>query len=691
MGEVYRARDTRLGREVAIKVLPAERLSDERRRARFVREARTASALSHPNIVTVHEIESAGDVDFIVMELVPGETLSRILRRGALPAGEALRIAIPVADALAAAHAAGIVHRDLKPGNVMVTPDGTVKVLDFGLAKLVRGESANSDESTATVAPEAPRSRPGSTMGTAGYMSPEQATGSDVDARSDIFSFGVLLYEMVTGRRAFAGDTSAEAIAALLKDEPLPPSVLAPGVPKELERIITRCLRKEPGRRFQHVEDLQVELEEVRDECASASRSGAATRRSRRRTIGSTVAAGIALASVAALWHLRGSESPAPALVLLTSVRHALTGSFSPDGSQIAYAARGQGGNDYDIWLKIVGEVETRLLTTGPSRDLNPAWSPDGKRIAFLRLPRDDRPGIVHLVSPLGGSGRPLSDLPAHSQLSWSPDGRWLAAARPRAQDETAPEAGGIHLISAGSGAARALTFPKPPAYDRDPAFSPDGRALAYASCGSTVGAAPACDVFVVRLDSDARARGTARRLTGQGFVGRGLAWMHDGQSVVYGALQLNNLAGLFRIGVDGRSPPARLELAGPEARWPFTTPSRRRLGFLREFNDYDVHSFRPGAGATPLFASTGWDYQPQHSPDGRMIAFTSNREGETTEVWVANADGSGPRVSPAGRVDTRARHAGRRTASRSSSTRWPRTAAGTSGRSGSTARDSGG
>ena len=206
MGEVYRARDTRLGRDVAIKVLPADRLSDPYRRARFVQEARAASALNHPHIVTIHEIESAEGVDFIVMELVPGDTLAQRLRRGALSPSEALRLAIPLADALAAAHAAGIVHRDLKPGNVMVTPDGVVKVLDFGLAKLVRSDTADSDERTATAPPDAiPLSRAGAVTGTIGYMSPEQASGGTADARSDIFSFGVLLYEMVTGRRAFSG------------------------------------------------------------------------------------------------------------------------------------------------------------------------------------------------------------------------------------------------------------------------------------------------------------------------------------------------------------------------------------------------------------------------------------------------------------------------------------------------------
>ena len=281
MGEVYRARDTRLGREVAIKVLPAERLSDPHRRARFVQEARAASALNHPHIVTIHEIESAEGVDFIVMELVPGETLAHRLRHGALPVDEALRIAIPLADALATAHAAGIVHRDLKPGNVMVTPDGVVKVLDFGLAKLVHEDTAGSDERTATAPPDAvPLSRPGAVTGTVGYMSPEQASGGNVDARSDIFSFGTVLYEMVTGRRAFAGTSSADTLAAVVRDQPKPPSELVPDVPKELERIILHCLRKEPGRRFQHMVDVKVELQELKEESDSqaSAPAGAAAR-----------------------------------------------------------------------------------------------------------------------------------------------------------------------------------------------------------------------------------------------------------------------------------------------------------------------------------------------------------------------------------------------------------------------------
>ena len=245
MGEVYRARDTRLGREVAIKVLPADWLHDEQRRRRFVQEAQSASALNHPHIITIYEIESDGAIDFIVMEYVRGTSLDALIPRKGLRLPEVLRIATPVADALAAAHAGGIIHRDLKPANVMVGESGAVKVLDFGLAKLVADDSIP-DDGTVTRGVSAGLSVPGAIMGTAAYMAPEQATGGKVDARSDIFSFGAMLYEMATGTRAFAGSSVADTLAAVIRDQPTPPTQIAAGVPRELERLILRCLRKEP-------------------------------------------------------------------------------------------------------------------------------------------------------------------------------------------------------------------------------------------------------------------------------------------------------------------------------------------------------------------------------------------------------------------------------------------------------------
>src|SRR5215471_9644469 len=264
MGVVWKARDTRLNRLVAIKTLPAGRIVAEDRRRRFIQEARAASALNHPNIVTIHDIASEDGTDFIVMEYVEGKTLGQLIPKGGMRPEEILGYAIQIGGALAKAHAAGIIHRDLKPGNVMVTAEGRVKLLDFGLAKLIEpaGELGE-DELTRTLAPV---SEAGTIIGTAAYMSPEQAESKTVDARSDIFSFGAVLYEMATGERAFRGDSKLSTLSAVLRDNPAPPSQVAAGVPRELDRIIARCLRKDPARRFQDMPDLIVALEELKEE-----------------------------------------------------------------------------------------------------------------------------------------------------------------------------------------------------------------------------------------------------------------------------------------------------------------------------------------------------------------------------------------------------------------------------------------
>ena len=246
MGVVYKARDTRLKRSVAIKVLPADQVSDPERKRRFILEARAASALNHPNIITIHDIGREGRIDFVVMEYVAGKTLEQLIPRKGLRLNETLKLSIQMADALAKAHSAGIIHRDLKPTNVMVTDEGLVKVLDFGLAKLTEVESDEGGTRTTQ-----PRTETGTIVGTLSYMSPEQAEGKKVDARSDIFSFGAVLYEMVTGQKAFQGDSKMSTVAATLKQEPKPISQVVPGIPGELEKIINRCLRKDRERRYQ--------------------------------------------------------------------------------------------------------------------------------------------------------------------------------------------------------------------------------------------------------------------------------------------------------------------------------------------------------------------------------------------------------------------------------------------------------
>ena len=342
MGEVYRACDTRLGRTVAIKVLRADRLADDHRRRRFLSEARTLSSLNHPHIVTIHEIESDGDIDFMVMEFLGGSRLDAVIPQHGLHANDLLRIAIPMADALAAAHARGIVHRDLKPANVIVGDDGVVKVLDFGLAKLVEGEES-SDSDTAPNLAQAPPSAVGRIAGTAAYISPEQATGGKVDARSDIFSFGATLYEMATGARAFPGNSTAEILAAVLQAQPTPPAEITASLPRELERLILRCLRRDPERRYQSMLDVRNELLDLGEESGSNGRAPtiAAALRHRRRLAASVAAALAAAAATWVFWPKRVELPPMRVLPVAIQAGFEMMPTLSPDAEQVAFAWNG--------------------------------------------------------------------------------------------------------------------------------------------------------------------------------------------------------------------------------------------------------------------------------------------------------------------------------------------------------------
>src|ERR1041385_3452435 len=266
MGVVYKATDTHLDRPVAVKVLRPEAVTSPERKRRFVQEAKAASALNHPNILHIYDIDESGGVAFITMEYVQGQTLDQRIPRKGLRINDALKYAVQMADALAAAHAAGIVHRDLKPANLMVTESGLVKVLDFGLAKLTDVSDVSADDATRT---EPGITAEGTVVGSAAYMSPEQAEGKKVDTRSDIFSFGLVLYEMLSGKRAFRAETRMGILAAILNQEATPLGELAPGLPKEVERIVARCLRKDLARRIQSMAEIKIALEELKEETES--------------------------------------------------------------------------------------------------------------------------------------------------------------------------------------------------------------------------------------------------------------------------------------------------------------------------------------------------------------------------------------------------------------------------------------
>jgi len=416
MGEVYRARDTRLHRFVAIKVLPTAAADVAEQRRRFLQEAIAASALNHTNIVHVYGIESTDSRDCIVMEYVDGRTLHDVLAATALPLDEALHYAIQIADALSAAHAAGIVHRDIKPSNIMVTASGAVKVLDFGIAKVA---AAHPDTVTRTAAPQ---TQAGAIVGTAPYMSPEQAQGRSVDARSDIFSFGTVLYEMVTGRRAFAGDSDVAALAAVLHKDPPQPSTVSRRIPPALDHLVGQCFRKDPRRRIQHIEDVKIELEHIRDGLTERGRA-ARPQRLKWAAAGGAVFAAVAVSVF--VWSSRREVATTHGVALTRLIDDsglAIDAALSSDGRLVAFASDRAGEENLDVWVQQTAGGEPVRLTRHAADERAPSFSPDGTQIAF-RSERDG--GGIYVISALGGEATLLA--PRAFEPRFSPDGQWIS------------------------------------------------------------------------------------------------------------------------------------------------------------------------------------------------------------------------------------------------------------------------
>ena len=441
MGEVYRARDTRSGREVAIKVLPAELSSDPERLKRFEKEARSASALNHPNIVTIYDIGSTDGVSCIAMELVEGTTLRELLgERRRCRCKKLLQIAPQIADGLARAHEAGIVHRDLKPENVMVTKDGLVKILDFGLAKLTLDEIRKRRRVAA--AHDDGRRSPGVVMGTVGYMSPEQASGEAIDFRSDQFSFGSILYEMATGKRAFQKKTAVDTLAAILNEEPEPIAAINPQVPAPLRWIVERCLAKEPRGRYSATDDLARDLGSLRDHVSEslslsgmppASKAGRIAARGGRLWL---LLGGVALATALlcglAAWAAvrRVADRPPPSFLQLTFRRGTiLSARFALDGKTILYSAAWS-GNPMEIFVGQLEHPESRPFGLPGAEVL--AISRSGQVAASLdRVTAGSyrRTGTLAQVSVAGGAA-PRDLLKEVEWADWSPDGKTLAIVR---------------------------------------------------------------------------------------------------------------------------------------------------------------------------------------------------------------------------------------------------------------------
>jgi Tol biopolymer transport system component len=678
MGEVYRARDPRLGRDVAIKVLSPSLSAHPHALVRFEREAMTIARISHPNIVSVFEFGRDGDTAFVVMELVDGETLRAKLTGRPLPVRRAIAYALAIVRGIAAAHARGIVHRDLKPENVMITPDDQVRLLDFGLARSVVDEADQTRTGHVT--------EPGTILGTVGYMAPEQVRGLAVDHRADLFAFGAILYEMLTGARAFLGETAADTMTAILTKDPPEPD-LTLGIPPGLDRIVRRCLEKSLEQRFQSANDLAFALETLSTVTAPSGvgPAGYAPRRSSSGWVPWGVAALAAGAAIAA-WTSLERGVPSARWAAFTRVTEAAgeetAPTLSPDGATVLYAANING--NWDIYAQRVGGRNASAVVNDPARhESGPAFSPDGARIAFHE---SDPLGGVFVAGATGESVRRISDAGFHP--AWSPDSAWIAYSTNEIVDPASRQgSGALFVVPSSGGTPRRLV-------DGDasqPSWSPTGERIAYWS--NTAGRR---DIYTV-----AAAGGARVAVTDDEALDWAPFWAHDG--FVYFSSDRGGAMNIWRIRVDPSSGaavgapepitagvPAAADLprlAASGSRLVFRSrvtkinpvavpidPATLRAGapylldtqsnirvptdvspdgrHIAYFNigerQEDIFIGEVGGPIRRLTDDPARDRAPVFMPDGRSLVFYSNREGGWA-AWAIDLDGGNLRRIPGG------------------------------------------
>jgi serine/threonine protein kinase len=643
MGEVYRARDTKLDRDVALKILPTDMANDPERRMRFEREAKAVATLKHPNIVTIHSVEAEGGSHFITMELVEGETLADMIPRDGMNVDTFFQVAVPLTEALTSAHNKGITHRDLKPANVMMGDDGQLKVLDFGLAKLLESPEADLAK---TVAGESATAE-GKILGTVAYMAPEQAEGKPVDPRSDVFSLGVIFYEMATGERPFKGDTSISTISSILREDPPSVTELNKGVPRHLSRIVKRSLAKDPDRRYQSAHDLRNDLLELKEEIDSGELQVptsealpiGASSSARKTALWAAVGAVVVVGGLIGVLQLTGMDSDAPEpqqtaasmeITRLTTTGKSIEAAISPDGRYVAHVLLDEGKSS--LWVTQVS-TSSSVEIVPPNEDglWDPIFSSTGEFIHFIRggEPYPD----LYRVPVLGGGSRLIAKH-VNQTITFSPDGERIGFLR------SAPLEGHIIVANADGTGERVLVTRKEPEYfSENPAWSPDGSTMAV-SVGHR-GRFNEEHVVGISLED-----GSVKRLSNRNWIDVGeIAWYPDGSELVLMAAEDILTTHL----------------------WELSYPSGETRRITNDVNTYNGISLTADgevmaigmdeASFTLWVATPGSNEDPRQithgtridegdglvwAPDGSIVYQSS--AGGTVQIWSVNPDGSNQR-----------------------------------------------